>query len=456
MSGFRRTPFAMTEPVVHVVHCVDTEGPLHESLEATFARLKDLFGLDLAPDAARLAKLQRREIDLGGFEDAVARVVDRRLLAYNDTWESIDRMLDRIMSPQYRSAQRDSFGRGWIFNWHCLDHVGYVDNPRRRDLGYHKVFDRYRARLAEQPESGDSIHFHHHPVAFSRAAHHSATHMFSPQSELFQVLARRIIDRHWFPCVYRPGFHAERPDSNWFLEQYIPFDFANQRIEVADVHQADAASGRFGDWRRAPKTWQPYHPDHDDYQREGACRRWIARCLNIGTRHHLLGEDDVDQAFVEAREGKPVVLAITNHDHRDMTKDIDSVRDMLSRASARHPAVRYRFGEARDAMRWALGLDPGAPVAFDCRLNGTTLRVAADRPTFGPQPFLAIKTRDDRYLHDNFDFQTPFQAWSYEFDEMTIPLADVSAIGLGTCDPAGNVSTVVIEPVSGKKVVTIA
>ena len=28
---------------VHVVHCIDTEGPLHESVEATFERLKRIF-----------------------------------------------------------------------------------------------------------------------------------------------------------------------------------------------------------------------------------------------------------------------------------------------------------------------------------------------------------------------------------------------------------------------------
>ena len=36
---------------------------------------------------------------------------------------------------------KDSFGNGWVFNWHCLDHVGYINNPRRRDMGYHNIFD---------------------------------------------------------------------------------------------------------------------------------------------------------------------------------------------------------------------------------------------------------------------------------------------------------------------------
>ena len=48
----------------------------------------------------------------------------------------------KIFSKDFRNKDKDSFGKNWIFNWHCLDHVGYKHNPRRRDLGYHKIFDR--------------------------------------------------------------------------------------------------------------------------------------------------------------------------------------------------------------------------------------------------------------------------------------------------------------------------
>ena len=35
------------------------------------------------------------------------------------------------------------------FNWHCLDHVGYEINPRRRDMGYHNIFDHYQQIVKE-------------------------------------------------------------------------------------------------------------------------------------------------------------------------------------------------------------------------------------------------------------------------------------------------------------------
>ena len=34
---------------VYVVHCIDTEGPLNESLKNTFERIKSIYGIRLKP-----------------------------------------------------------------------------------------------------------------------------------------------------------------------------------------------------------------------------------------------------------------------------------------------------------------------------------------------------------------------------------------------------------------------
>ena len=43
------------------------------------------------------------------------------------------------------------------------------------------------------------------------------------------------------------------------------------------------------------------------------------------------------QAFKEATAGKPVVLAFTNHDFRDIRPDVDSVRTYAFRSSGGFP-----------------------------------------------------------------------------------------------------------------------
>ena len=427
---------------VYVVHCVDAEGPLYESLQATFERIEAIFGVRLPPKRETLRGLQRREINLGGVEESIARVVAPHLIDYNDTWDKIDAMLDRISAESYRNQLPDSDGGGWVYNWHCVDHVEYLDNPRKRDMGYHNIFDHYRTFIQET-QSPDGLHFHFHPTHPSRAAHKSGT-FYLRDTKFFDILARRVLDRHWFPSVNRAGFHMERPDSHWLLEQWIPFDLSNQACDnVGD--NADIAGGRFGDWRRAPKEWTVYHPDQDDYQVQGSCRRTVARCLNVGTRYHLLDEAEVRKAFEHAKREGPTLMAFTNHDFRDMARDVDMVRDLLRTVAPDYPDVRFRFSEAREAMNRVLYGEYRPPAS--CILSATVeeagrggakvLSVKASEPTFGPQPFLAIRTIGGQYLYENLDFQTPFRSWSYVFDELTLPWSVIDRVAVATNDARG-------------------
>jgi hypothetical protein len=443
----------MEKRPVYVVHCIDTEGPLHESVAATFERLRDIFHLDLDPSAELLSRLQAGEVDLGGLETAVQKVVDPHLLAYNDTWDKIDAMLAKLAQGAFRAQIRDSAGGGWIYNWFCVDHVDYDSNPRRRDIGYHRVFEHYRRMIRETGSWHDGLHFHYHPHSFRREAHRCATHWWASSDSLHQILSRRVIDHHWFPAAHRPGFHVIRPDSHWFLEQYIPFDFSSQATidSGADAAQFGLLGGRFGDWRRAPATWSPYHPSADDYQVPGNSRRWIARCLNVGTRYRLLGEGDVRQAFREASQGKPVVLAITNHDFRDMGPDVNSTRALIQRVASDFPDVPFLFSEAVTAMRSALGLVPLPPCELELTLqkagdSADVLQVYSKTATFGPQPWLALKTAAGTYHFDNFDIDTPFHRWNYVFDEETFPLSAVQFLGVAANNAFGTTTVAVMDP----------
>jgi len=442
---------------VYVVHCIDTEGPLHEAVTATFERLKAIFGLDLEPSTALLRQLQAGEMDLDGIENAVQKVVAPHLLAYNNTWDKVDAMLERIMAPAFRSQMPDSAGGGWIYNWFCVDHVGYGNNPRRRDLGYLNIFDHYQAILRESGSPQDGLYFHFHPHSFCHEAHRCATHWWSTSDSLFQILCRRVIERRWFPAVNRPGFHVIRPDSHWFLEQFIPFDYSSQSMvqTVDDAAQSGLRGGRLGDWRRAPVTWEPYHPSADDYQVPGSCRRWIARCLNVGTRYRLITEADVRQAFSEAREGKPVVLSVTNHDFRDMTPDINEVRALLQKVAPEFPDVSFLYADAVEAMRRALRLPVQSSCELDITLNSVdpsthVMVVESPTPTFGPQPWLALKTTTGSYHHDNFDIDVPFHRWQYVFDADTFPLSKLVAVGVAANNASGSTTVALLDPVTGK------
>lgn len=441
---------------VHIVHAVDTEGPLHESVEAKFDRLTDLFGIKhLARTPENLRKLALGQIDLGGIEDDVRRILNGHLASYNDTWDKIDAMLGRIMADEFRAKMLDSFGGGWVFNWHCLDHVGFEYNPRRRDMGYHNIFDHYRDVLRQDGEARDAIHWHFHPMSTYRDAQRCAT-SFVNSSELHQILCRRIIERKWFPSVFRAGFQTERPDSNWFLEQWIPFDISNMAVDDPGEfdRMLDFRNGRSGDWRRAPADWSVYHPSHDDYQVPGACRRWIARALNVLNRIANIDQREMDKAFARAQAGLPTLVGIASHDFRDLGAEVDFLRELIARSRQRYPGVKFKYCEAVDGFRrtlWPEGVRSDGlslELRYEPAANADVPRLevrAATGKVFGPQPFLAIKTKSRRFIHDNFDFGAGLDNWHYAFHGDTLPLEDVAQIGVAANDRYGNMSVVTLD-----------
>jgi hypothetical protein len=443
-----------TDKLVLIVHSIDTEGPLHESLSATFGRLAHLHGITVLPETREtLEKLKAKRIDLGNKTDVVAEVVSGHLLTYNDTWDKIDDMLDRITGEPFRNAMTDSFGGGWIYNWHCLDHVGFQYNPRRRDMGYHQIFDHYASRLSQQPGSPDSLQFHFHPMSTYREAHRCAT-SFVNSPELYEILCRRVIERRWFPSVFRAGFQTERPDSNLFLEQWIPFDISNMAVDDPSEFDKsiDFKNGRSGDWRLAPADWSIYHPHHDYYQKPGNCRRWIARCLNVLNRIAPINEHEMDKAFARADGGTATLVGVTGHDFRNLGTEVDHIRGLVAASSDKFPEVQFKFCRADDAFRHVTGSDDVTPVELSLELERTpkddvpnlTVKTKAGK-VFGPQPFLAIETMSRRFIHDNFDFSTSGDTWHFAFHTDTLPLSDVRRIGVATNDEAGHTWIDVID-----------
>ena len=432
---------------VYIVHHVDTEGPLFEPREELFGRLKGIFNIDVEPREDILVRLRNKEIDLQGKEDEVALAVAPHMIDFKGSWQEIDHMLGRIMSASFRNRLLDSEGNGWVYNWHCMDHVGFKNNPRKRDLGYFKIFDFYQEKIKGPSSSRDAIHWHFHPINFAGDAHLAATSYNNSMNSLLQSITRRVLERNWFTCVNRAGFHAERPDSHLFLEQWLPFDASNQSVgaENEPKHQLDLAGGRFGDWRWAPQDWTIYHPSHDNYQLPGDCRRSIARVLNLKSRHRSISAAEIEKAFRRAAVGEDVYLGIADHDWREMSVEVDEFRDMLQNVIARHPDVQYYFSDALTAFRSILYPHLNTErnkidfnVSIQRAQGHATLQVEiTNGALFGPQPWLAITTKEGKYLTDNFDVNVPSRRYSYVFDCQTVGIEGIEAVAVASNDKYG-------------------
>ena len=431
---------------VYVVHHVDTEGPLREDLSELFARLDQIFGIRLPANAENLRLLQNGQFGNSDSERSeIQRVVSSHSLNFKTSWHEIDSMLRVILSESFRSSKPDSDGRGWIYNWHIMDHVGFETNPRHRDMGYLNIFNHYEQALGDRASRFDSMEWHCHPVGFFRHAHIPATKYDTSLHLFHQSLSRRVIEKSFFPVVNRPGFHSVRPDSAFFLEQWIPFDASNQCVSHAKAHryQKDLGSGRFGDWRGAPADWSLYQPDYMDWRRPGSCKRYVSRVLNLNSRHNSIDEEEIQIAFSTARRNGDSYLGVTNHDWREMSKEIDDFRNLLQLVRTRHPDVRVVYSDAVNAFRRVVGFDDHTVAVdaldFACSVVDSRLVVEIKNGAlFGPQPYLALKTVWGDYYHDNFDFQEPRSSFSYTFDSYTIPLQKVSVIGVAGNDRYGN------------------
>ncbi|MDA8705513.1 hypothetical protein N9M22_05600 [Litoricolaceae bacterium] len=433
---------------VYLVHAIDTEGPLYESLDATFDRLYEIFGIRLEPTRSNLLAIQNGTLDFGDKTDLVREALSSHRTTTLGTWDQIEQMLDRVTSDKFRNVERDSFGRGWVYSWFCLDHVGFENNPRRRDMGYHNVYDFYDRYLKQLKSCPDEIQWHFHPVSTYKDAHRCATHYFR-SNEIFEILTRKIIDRNFFPSSFRAGFQVERPDSHWFLEQYIPFDISNMSTESTfDLDNSiDFKNGRSGDWRGAPFDWSVYHPSHDDYRRRGDCRRLIGRALNLRNRIGNLTQNEMNLAFERAANGVDSLVGMCSHDWRDLGPEVDEAREFLRNSSYKYPDVDFKFCTATEAFRKFVVKSGERPLELNIDFNEGTREdvpnvtiTAKSGRVFGPQPFVAIKTKGGRYLHDNLDFDTRAGKWHYAFHADTLPLEDVREFAVAANDFLGNTS----------------
>ncbi|MCO4781861.1 MAG: hypothetical protein KC646_06010 [Candidatus Cloacimonetes bacterium] len=444
----------MTQGTVYIVHAVDTEGPLYESIESKFERLGELFDLSgVKANIGNLEKLSKGEIDLGSATKDLQEVLKTHKNSTLGTWTELNEMLEEVTSEEYRLSHPDSFGDGWVFNWFCMDHVGYQSNPRKRDMGYHNIHDRYVALVEDQDWSNDTISFHFHPVSTYREAHRCGTHYFRTD-DFYQTLCRRLIDRNFFPSSYRAGFQAERPDIHWFLEQFIPYDISNMACEnTSDIDACiDFKNGRSGNWRNAPNDWSVYHPDHDDYQKPGNCRRLIGRALNINTRIGNITQEEMDKAFDRASQGKDTLLGLCSHDWRDLTLEVSKIFEMLECCKKKFPEINYKFSQTNEAFKTQL-LDAQKKqsklklkIVFHEEERGVDVDFieikTLEGKVFGPQPYLAIKTKSQRYIHDNLDFGSSGDIWYYAFHHDTLPLSDVSEVVVAANDINGNTEIV--------------
>lgn len=373
------------KPTLWVVPCIDTEGPLEETIDATFERLKNMFGIEIEPSIKNLDKLQNTEIDFGGLEQKIATAFSKERLAYLSTWREVEEMVRDVTSEEYRFKFKDPSGNPLVFSWFIIDVIGYKSNPRRKAVGYHTVWDQYQ-RLLKETIDYDAFGWHFHTVPVNQnPLEYNPCWTNNDYHE--QSICRRLIERNFFPSIFRAGGVIERNDLNYWLEQFIPFDYSCHSLE-----KGFGGPGCLSDWRNAPLSWRGYHPNFYDYRKEGSMNRLIFRCLDTNTPNCKLSKTLIETAFKEAQIKGSAILSYFTHDRRDMRPDFEFADTLIRDVATNYADVNWQYTHAINAAQQVKNLNQtSSNFQFNLKIEDSTLWIHSNQKIFGSIPFLGIE-----------------------------------------------------------------
>jgi len=371
--------------------------------------------------------------------DAEGPAFDPRQPEILSTWDAVDEFLARIFSPDFRTRVTDSEGGWLIISWFIMSWTGFTTNPVRRDFGYHKIYDHYMERWgARMREYRDGVYWHYHHPAPSGVGNEWGKD-WSANQEYYNILNRLIIDRGYFPAVFRAGGTIETNESSAWLERWIPFDYSNRAGDLDwDRQEGPHLLRELCDWSRAPADWSPYHPSPEDYQRPGNMKRVILRCPELLTNHHGLEEADIAMAFERAAAGQDTVLATFDHDYRDRAEIfVERLLEPLARVARRYPTVHWQYASALKAAQSALGYPSlkGPEFAIHGDPDKKAFVITANCPLFGPRPYVVCQYSDSgEYIYEEVQ-PIAKRAWLLSVDETK----RARLIGIASSDTFGNV-----------------
>ena len=449
------------DKILYVSYNIDTEGPLTESIKASFQRIKESFGINLQPSKKNLEKIRNGKIKYKSnfLKKKLEDFVNSNRVTTLGSWEKIFNQIKILNTKNFNKSYIDSFGKPLVFTWFILTHAGFTgSNPRKRDLGYNKVFKKYNFYLKKvfknNLKNRNEFGWHFHAHSITNDAHRAST-TYLNSSHIYDVLSHYVLDVLWFPIIFRAGHNSLRQDLNYFLEEWIPFDFSNTSYKKKKKLDNISSSARFGNWARASQDWVPYNPDFYDYQKKGIMKRYVFRTLPINEREYKININDVYKGFKDANTYGKAMISVTNHDFRDIFSDINYFYKLILKAKKKYPNIKFKFVSAKAGAKKILNIENNTNkrIGLKAKLvkkgNQHRLFVKVKHNVFGTQPFLAIKTKENKYFWQNFDHESKL-CWSYSFDPYNILLDKVKEIGIAASNKYGNTELIKIDITNNK------
>ena len=353
------------------------------------------------------------------------------------TWSEVDAAVDKLFDPAFRARHRDPSGGQLRVGWFFLTWTGFTSNPRNRAVGYHAIRDHYLARWRDPIVAcGDEQLWHYHQPPANGVANEWGLD-WRASREYEQILSRQLLEREWFPAAYRAGGTIMDPISSRWVDAWFPIDYSNR---------APVALDGLVDWSGGVAEWSLYHPSPEDFRVPGPGRRLMARCLDLQTWAFAISEEDVVSAFRRAAAGLPTILACFDHDYRDIAERVDGFRGLVARTAARFPEVEWRYSGPTEAVRDYLGSAAQPALELDVAHYDGAVHIRSSAPIFQSIPWIAARLRDGSVLHVERDVvRVAPTRWRWT------PAAAVEwdRVAVGASTDAGTAATAVIAAEDG-------
>ncbi|MCK9615622.1 MAG: hypothetical protein M0R48_08970 [Candidatus Omnitrophica bacterium] len=368
-----------------------------------------------------------------------------------DSWDKIDKMMKRITSDDFRYAHTDSYSEGLRYSYFVMDWTAFSENPNKRVFGYSAIYEHYlRDLFAETPlkKHKDGVYWHyHHPCKDGKWRYGGWNETWGDNNEYENQINHLIIDRQYFPNIYRAGGTIETNEQSQWLEEWIPFDFSSRGPESISLKSilkklknniCGNSTKYLWDWSRAPRDWIFYTPSAEDYQLKGTMARKIFRCAGIKSDEDCVNSKYIKEAFLFASKRKEALFSFFTHDfYVNADQQIYNTAKLIKSIAKDFDTVEYAYLNALDAAQKCLCCEDKGSLGLTVSLDSKILIVKSNKKLFSKQPWLSAKFIDLTYKHILMQ-QKEETLWTVD-----LPLDKIEILGVGACDKVGN-STVTL------------
>ena len=388
MGGFYK------KPIVLVVHCVDTEGPIGGNV--------------------------RRNAD-GTAE-------------FMSEWKEIKRTLHDITNEDFRQKNKDSTGESYKYNWFIMDFTGFRTNPKERIQEYNNTYDNIKSLNT----SIDSFHWHYHHPPSSGVGDQWSDDWNSSQ-EYINILGNRIMHRQDFPEVFRAGGTIEDNKCSLWLEDNLMIDYSN-RVS----HRSQPTDNIFDfNWHSAPPHWGYYRPSKDNFLDIGKMRRYVVRCVDLRSRLHELQQWQCDEAFAYAKYAqKPIILSYFSHDHRDMRDETNYAISLINKSYKKY-GIDFKYCDAKEALQVAANIK-SREVEIEFKRVEDKLEIFFTDYIYQKNPFVYTLDKNDNLSYHKLEVE-PLIGCKY-VSRCILPIYEnIRKVGVACTSTAGDKTVKVIE-----------